>query len=302
MNFNDIIWDSGGRLRSGWRFTIFSVGFIGLLVFLGSAAFALQKFLSADVYRLASVMVVLVAALLVGWLCAKHFEGLPFRSLGASFTKGWIRHLIIGLLMGGASLGFAVLVAYVFGGLRFETNSVDAGPLTRSMVSSFVFLAVAAASEEALFRGYPFQTFVRSGLAWFAIVLTSALFGAVHLLNPEPNWISTVNTILAGIWFAIAYLKTRDLWLVTGMHFMWNWMQGALFGIEVSGFTDLAAVPLLREIDSGPAWLTGRTYGIEGGVAATIALVVSMVVLYLMPIRPADEMKAGSEPPAVAGG
>jgi membrane protease YdiL (CAAX protease family) len=204
--------------------------------------------------------------------------------------------------MGGASLGFAVLVAYVFGGLRFETNSVDAGPLTRSMVSSFVFLAVAAASEEALFRGYPFQTFVRSGLAWFAIVLTSALFGAVHLLNPEPNWISTVNTILAGIWFAIAYLKTRDLWLVTGMHFMWNWMQGALFGIEVSGFTDLAAVPLLREIDSGPAWLTGRTYGIEGGVAATIALVVSMVVLYLMPIRPADEMKAGSEPPAVAGG
>ena len=148
---------------------------------------------------------------------------------------------------------------------------------------SFVLIAVAAAAEEALFRGYIFQTFARSKLVWLAIALTSVFFGAVHLRNPDWGVISTLNTILAGIWFSIAYLKTRDLWLVTGLHVMWNWVQGAIFGIEISGTTDLASASLMREVDSGPAWLTGGTYGIEGGIAATIALLVSMLVIYLLP-------------------
>jgi len=86
-----------------------------------------------------------------------------------------------------------------------------------------------------------------------------------------------------GVWFGIAYLKTRDLWFVWGLHLMWNWMQGAFFGIEVSGITDLVSVPLLKEIDSGPTWLTGSTYGVEGGIVTTIAIVVSMVVIYFLP-------------------
>ena len=225
----------------------------------------------------------LASALIVGWLCAKYLENLPFRSLGASFTKGWFRHLILGLLVGAGSLGFAVLIAYLLGGLRFETNLVDTAALWRGLGVSLVLIAVAAAAEEALFRGYIFQTFARSNLVVFAIALTSVFFGAVHLRNPDWGVVSTLNTILAGIWFSVAYLKTRDLWFVTGLHFMWNWVQGALFGIEISGTTDLVSTPLMREIDSGPTWLTGGTYGIEGGIAATIALLVSIVVIWYLP-------------------
>ena len=65
---------------------------------------------------------------------------------------------------------------------------------------------------------------------------------------------------------------------------MWNWMQGSFFGIEVSGLTDITKNPLLREIDTGPTWLTGTTYGIEGGIVCTIALIVSILVIQFLPI------------------
>jgi hypothetical protein len=132
------------------------------------------------------------------------------------------------------------------------------------------------------------QTLDRSGFAWLAILLTSLFFGLVHAGNPSSTLFSTVNTILAGVWFSIAYLKTRDLWFVTGLHMMWNWTQGSIFGIEVSGLTNLASVSLLKEIDSGPTWLTGQTYGIEGGIACTIALIVSTITILAVPKMKSD--------------
>lgn len=66
-------------------------------------------------------------------------------------------------------------------------------------------------------------------------------------------------------------------------------MLGAIFGIEVSGLTTLVAAPLLREIDAGPVWLTGASYGIEGGIASTISLVISTVMIYFAPWPKASE-------------
>ena len=106
------------------------------------------------------------------------------------------------------------------------------------------------------------------------MLLTAGLFAAGHLGNDDVTFFSTLNTALAGIWLGVAYLKTRTLWLCFGVHFAWNWVQGSFFGIEVSGFKDFATAPLLLEIDSGPVWITGGDYGIEGGLACTIALVL----------------------------
>ena len=143
------------------------------------------------------------------------------------------------------------------------------------------------------------QTFSRAGLAWLAILLTSVFFAVVHSWNPNAGVIPILNTALAGVWFGSAYLKTRDLWLAFGIHLMWNWMQGAFFGIEVSGLTDITTAPLFKEIDHGPVWLTGENYGIEGGIATTIALIISTAAIHFLPILiPSDEMLALSKPPA----
>lgn len=302
MDIRSIFVDGNGWVRSGWRCAVFSIVFVIFAVMIGFLGIALVNLLFpppalGNLNLFTSGILTLIAALLAGWLCGKYLEGLPFRALGASFTKRWLRHLLSGIVIGAATLALAVLIAFLFGGLSFAPNVVDNGLLPKSLALAFVVFAVGAAAEEALFRGYIFQTFVRSHLAWLAIALTSIFFGAIHLRNPDAGVISTLNTILAGVWFGIAYLKTRDLWFVWGMHLMWNWMQGAFFGIEVSGLTDLVSSPLLKEIDTGPKWLTGETYGIEGGIVTTIALIVSTAVIYFTPfLRPSEEIVQLQDP------
>ena len=281
MNVNEILFDENARLRSGWRFVIFWVAFISIVAVLAVTMAMIPPSAPRAVVYLASSLITLTIALFLGWICGRSLEGLPFKALGASFTKGSLTNLVAGAVIGGVTLALAVLLAVLFGGLRFEFQGADT-----SLGISFIVIIVAAAAEEALFRGYPFQTFVRSGLAWLAIVITSAIFAAAHLQNPNWSIISVVNTVAAGVWFGIAYLKTRDLWLVFGMHFMWNWLQGAVFGIEISGLTALTPVSLLREVDRGPAWLTGGTYGVEGGIVTTVALIVSIGLIRFLPLDP----------------
>ncbi|MBK6751742.1 MAG: CPBP family intramembrane metalloprotease [Acidobacteria bacterium] len=279
-----------GQLRSGWRAGVFLFGFIFFSVILGTIVQAIMftaNFESASLQSIslaANAVAALIPAIVIGWLCGKWLEKLPFGALGASFSGGWIRNFMLGIVAGGATLSFAVLVAFVLGGQRFELNLANGWqPVLTSLAVSFGVFAAAAAMEEALFRGYILQTFARSNLAWLAILLTSVFFGLVHADNPNAGVISTLNTVLAGIWFSVAYLKTRDLWFVWGLHLMWNWMQGSFFGIEVSGLTDITKNPLLREIDTGPTWLTGTTYGIEGGIVCTVALVISTIVIHFFP-------------------
>ncbi|MEJ7847524.1 MAG: type II CAAX endopeptidase family protein [Pyrinomonadaceae bacterium] len=293
-----IFMNDSGLLRSGWRFAVFLSAFILTAAIFGAIAKSILYSIPIGLapgsagFLVVNGLFSLVPTLLIGWLCGKYLEGLPFRALGAWFTEGWLKHLILGITIGAATLGLAVLVAMVFGGLSFEFNQ-GAGQtaIISTLAVSFLVFAVAALFEEAFFRGYILQTFIRSELIWFSVLLTSILFATVHNGNPAANLISWINTFFAGIWFGIAYVKTRDLWFVLGLHLMWNWMQGAFFGIEVSGLKDIVAAPLLKEIDRGPVWLTGENYGIEGGIVCTIAIIISIALIYFIPfLKPSDEM------------
>ena len=300
MNFQDIFINRAERLRSGWRFVIFMFAFIFFVTLFGGAANLVLSAMATDfradslLFLITSYSISLVFAVLVGWICGKFLEDLPFRALGFSFAKNWLKDLLLGFGLGAVSIGLAVLITAAFGGLSFNFNQshgISAILLTSAV--SFAVFAVAAAFEEAFFRGYILQTFLRANLVEFAVILTSILFAAAHLQNSSANYISSINTCLAGFWFGVAYLKTRNLWFPFGLHLIWNWMQGAIFGIEVSGNITLVTAPLLREIDVGPAWLTGGEYGIEGGIGCTVALIFSTVLIWFAPfLKPTEEMLA----------
>ena len=295
---NELFFNSYGRLRSGWRFFFFVVLFLFLFRITSLFAGAFLSTLPIGngheslISRITVGIIGLFLAVFLGWGLGKFFEDLPFKALGAAFTKYWLKDLLLGLLIGIGSISFAVLVAIIFGDLRFQFNpgAGSSAILITLIVSAVVFIS-GAALEEALFRGYILQTFARAKLAWLAIILTSVFFASVHLGNPNASYFSTINTGLAGIWLGIAYLKTRTLWLAFGLHFSWNWIMGAIFGIEVSGLTDITTAPLLKELDSGPKWITGGDYGLEGGIACTIALIASIALIWFLPIlKPTDEM------------
>src|SRR5262249_474156 len=152
--------------------------------------------------------------------------------------------------IGAITIALAVFVSSIAGGLSFTFDTINGSEaITETLLSSLAIFIIAAAFEESLFRGYMLQTFNLAGLACLGTALPAIFFGLVHLGNKSANTLSTINTMLAGVWFGIAYLKTRDLWFPFGIHLIWNWMQGSVFGIEVSGMTDMSPAPLFNEID-----------------------------------------------------
>ena len=292
MNSANIFYGSDGKLRSGWRFAVFVLSFVFFGLAFGTASIAIMSVAypavqpGGGIFLVVNSVVSLAVALIAGWLCGKYLESLPFETLGASLSSGWATHLLTGFAGGAVTFALGAGIGMLTGGLSFSTNSAATGEsIISTLVVSFLIFAAAAAFEEVLFRGYILQTFIRSDLALFGVLLTSSLFATVHNANPSATTLSWINTFIAGVWFAVAYLKTRDLWFPTGLHLAWNWTQGSIFGVEVSGLTEIVKAPLMRESDAGPAWLTGGDYGIEGGVVTTIALVLSMVAIWFFPFK-----------------
>jgi len=300
MNVKEIFFNQHGRLRSGWRFLIFQLFIIFLGAVIGAAARLILQRLpvgyndSSLLFFINQNVILLLLAILGGWLCGKFLEDLPFRALGCAFTANWFKHLLAGLVIGAISISIAVLIAVIFGGMRLEFNqNAGRSAILLTLSVSLVVFVGGAAAEEAYFRGYILQTFARARLAWLAIAFTSLFFAWAHFNNPSANRISIINTALAGVWFGAAYLKTRDLWFPFGIHLIWNWLQGAIFGIPVSGITELTTAPLFQQTEKGSDFLNGGSYGVEGGFSATIALIISMVLIYFLPLlRPSEEMLA----------
>jgi len=316
MEAHNFLTDEEGHLRSGWRLAIFAVAFIvcvqisQVLLFKG-IALALNRSvieLSNSYWNVvAGHGSILCSAMLVGWACGALLEELPFRALGCSPHRGWLRNLGVGSALGAATLFLAALLATVTRGIHFSFDTAGERAIGETLAMSLVLFVFAAAAEEILFRGYPLQTLTRANLAWLGVLLTSVPFAAVHLANPHavPGF-TFVNTALAGVWLAVAYLRTRSLWLPLGLHWAWNWAQASLLGLPVSGIERIAPAPLLHAMNAGPAWLTGGAYGIEGGAACTIALLISTLFIWRTKLFTPADVTGGqrntSEPPAVAGG
>jgi hypothetical protein len=188
--------------------------------------------------------------------------------------RRWWWDLLIGSAIGFAAILIGVAVAKLGGGLQLSFGNDGLPGVARSMIGSAGLLMVAALAEEALFRGYGLQTLARARLASTGVLLTCALFGFVHLANPNavPGF-TMLNTALAGVWLGVAYLRTRSLWFPLGVHWGWNWALGWFFGLPISG-AKLVSHPLIEASDNGPFWLTGGSYGLEGGLAGTIAMLL----------------------------
>lgn len=305
MEAYNFFMDAKGHLRSGWRLAIFAVAFIISVQILQVAfLFIFSLLLRNSIPDLSNSLwsivaghgSILVSALLLGWGCGALFEELPFRALGAAPHSGWLKNFSLGSALGALSLFLAALITTITRGIHFRFD--PAGPMLigQTLLVSILVFVFAAAAEEMLFRGYPLQTLTRAQLAWVGLLLTSVPFAAVHLRNPNvvPGF-TFINTALAGLWLAVAYLRTRSLWLPLGLHWSWNWVQASLLGLPVSGIDRIAPAPLLRAVNLGPDWLTGGAYGIEGGAACTLALLVSTVVIWRVKLFAQADVSAESE-------
>jgi membrane protease YdiL (CAAX protease family) len=226
---------------------------------------------------------------LLSWFCLRFFEHLNLGSLGFALSNGWWRHILAGCGIGALMIISVVGLQIVGGGTRVAPNlvwwgggAIDYYGLQTTAIetlTALVLLTLSGSFEELIYRGYPFQTLLRGAPAIIPVLLFALFFGISHLGNPGSTFVSTANTILAGIWLSVAYLKTRSLWFTSSLHVSWNWMMGAFFGLPVSGFR-IPHNPLFTSTSENPAWLTGGSYGCEGGAAATVVIIMATILIW----------------------
>jgi membrane protease YdiL (CAAX protease family) len=194
-------------------------------------------------------------------------------------TAGALRLLSIGLAVGVALFSFTVGVAAALG-IYAITGPGDAGDLLPQLIVGAIFPAV---FEEILFRGILFRWIEEFGGSWAALVLTSALFGAIHLSNPHASAVAAVGIAFeAGIMLGAAYMITRSLWLPMGLHAGWNFMQGEVFDIPVSG---TPVHGLVTASLSGPPLLTGNGFGLEASLIDIVSATLFGLWLLRVAIR-----------------
>jgi len=260
-------------VRAGWRMMMWTGAVVCLTIVLGAAVAAAGVRPSFA----AQVGVELAAAVLAGWLLLVWMDRRPIGALGYAADPAAPRDAALGFLLGAGAIAVAAGVLAVAGSARWVADEGSVSEYVAALAGSLAFFAVAAAAEEALFRGYAFQALVQGIGAWPAVLLSSAAFALAHARNPSVDGVALANIFAAGIMLGWAYLRTRSLWFCTALHLGWNWAMSAVLEFPVSGLR--RDVPLYDERSVGPRWLTGGDFGPEGGVAATLVILLLTVLL-----------------------
>lgn len=261
-------------LRAGWRLVLYLLLFVvvsGVLRVAVAAAGLSQS-------MLATTSSAFFGALVAGWVMIRVVDQRPIGALGFAAEPAGLKDSAVGTLAGGAMLGAAVVLLAVAGTARWVAEPGTVSEYVAALGWALLFFWVAAALEEVLFRGYPFQVLVQGIGVWPTLLVTSALFTYVHGHNPNVTALALANIFLAGFMLGVAYLRTRSLWFATAVHMGWNWAMAALLDFPVSGLRPFDA-PYYDAHETGADWWTGGAFGPEAGVAATVTLALGTVWL-----------------------
>lgn len=219
---------------------------------------------------------------LLVFIRVKFIEKRNFSSIG--FNKiNWLKKYSIGLILGVIMMSSVVLILFIFGYIEVENSPSQ--PVGLSALGYLLIILmgwiIQGGTEEIVTRGWLMNVLGAKYNRVTGLIISSTLFGLLHLNNPNVNFIAIINIILIGIFYGLYVLKTNDLWTVCGMHTAWNFAQGNLFGFEVSGLN--VEVSSLFDFNLvGNDLITGGIFGPEAGLIATFILIASIgIFLYI---------------------
>lgn len=220
---------------------------------------------------IAIALVLIVYKLAIRKLGEQPRDDLPLtgaaKGLGIGLLFGF---LLFSLIVGAA----AVLDVY---------NIIGDGGFERLLHTAIVISIMPGFMEELLFRGILFRWLEQFGGSWFALALTSALFGLGHIYNPNASALSSFAiAVEAGILLGGAYMLTRNLWVPIGLHAAWNFTQGFIWDVPVSG---LDQEGLVEARLSGPEILSGGAFGLEASLIAMVIATIAGIWLVVRAVR-----------------
>ncbi len=271
------------RLRAGWRLLgqgmlmLFSVALFGAL---GSFLLNLMTNISFAGFLLISALVTSLGITFSILIARRYLDRRSFTSLGLQANWQAVYDLSFGFVLTGLMIGLIYLVEWVFGWLEVESYAWQVEPLgtlTGSILTMLLLFGLVSWQEELVSRGYWLQNLSEGLNRSLGVLLSSAVFALVHVLNPNVSWIAFLGLFLSGLFLAYGYLRTKQLWLPIGLHLGWNFFEGTVFGFPVSG---QYSYQLIRQSTSGPELITGGAFGPEGGLILLPILLLGTAGIY----------------------
>jgi membrane protease YdiL (CAAX protease family) len=252
---------------------------IALLIAASAAATLLGKLLpsmaanaaAAVKGAIAIALMLAVYKLVIVRLGERPRDDLPI----AAAPRGLALGVLTGFLLFCALVGIAAL---------FDVYNIVGPGDTRELVKDLIGMTILAAfMEELLFRGILFRWIEAFAGSWAALVVTSALFGLAHIFNANATWMSSLAIMVeAGALLGGAYMLSRNLWVPMGLHAAWNFTQGFLFDVPVSG-NDMHG--LVQAKLSGPVLLSGGPFGLEASMIGVVLSIPLGAFVILLAVR-----------------
>ena len=292
-------WGSDG-IRAGWRFLIFAV----LVIVLRLAFFRIPP-----VWRLlkttesgtltpfsdgTAATISAITAFIAAFIMSR-IEKQKLRSYGIPLAGAFGRLFWLGVIWGLGILTLEMLIIHSLGGFTFGGFALHGARLWYYAGAWAVTFVLVGINEEFTFRGYPQFTLTHGMGFWRAAFLLSALFGLVHLANPNEGWVGAVWVFLFGMFACLTLKRTGNLWFAIGFHAAGDYAETFIYSVPDSGYAATGHL-INSNLKSGPRWLTGGNIGPEGSLFAFLLLGCAFgLFAWLHPGRRSEEAQV---PPA----
>lgn len=217
--------------------------------------------------------------LLLCLLWVKFVEKREISSLGL-MKEGSISNFLKGFLIGFLMFSSVTLMMYISGTISIEQN-INIG--IRFVPSILIVLPgwiLQSSTEEILSRGWLMHVVGARHKPIIGFIVSSVMFGFLHILNSGVDLISIVNIILVGFMLGLYVINTQDTWGACGLHAAWNFSQGNIYGFSVSGL-NASSNSLLTFSSESSTLLTGGKFGPEASIFSTIVLGIAIIMLII---------------------
>ena len=215
----------------------------------------------------------------------RFIEKRSLNSMGF-IRKGAFKNYLKGYLVGAAMITASCLIAVITGNMSI---TVSASISVLSIIIFFIGYLIQGMAEETLVRGY-FMVSLTNSLhnryaAAIAVFVSSLAFSILHIFNPGFTFLAFINLVLSGIFFGTYILRTDNIWSACAAHSAWNFFQGNVLGVRVSGLTMQSSI--FSATENGGSLISGGSFGLEGGLAVTIVEVIAILLVVLLPKKKA---------------
>jgi membrane protease YdiL (CAAX protease family) len=226
------------------------------------------------------------------WLWVRFVEKRPFWTLGlprANALRRYLRGFAIGMLLFSGAVGTLVLLG--------SAAPVAGNPARQGMAALggvlivLIGWIVQGGSEEILLRGWALPVIGARYRPWLGLAISAVLFSILHGLNPGISALALLNLVLFAVFAGLYAMREGSIWGMAALHSAWNWAEGNIFGLDVSG-TGTGGVTLIKVAAKGPDLLTGGKFGPEGGLVVSAFLLLGILLVVFWKSRQASPLAA----------